>query len=306
MSYMLSGKIPMQHANTYIRSAVVFSIVALTFALTTFFRNGIWKNDIFLWDDAAAKSPNDGKVLANLGTAWMNVGRNDIARAYFEKSKSIKPYWNTAFLFLGDIYLIEGKSDEAEKEFRAALSRYKHDTGALLRIAMLDIEKGRLQEALDGTNHILRLDERFPDAYMVQGMIYAKMKMPEDAERSLEKALALSPDHPRILLNLGIVKFEAGKYSEAEACLSTIGRFGPLWAEANLWLGRTYYGSGRYAKSVEVFERYLSLKPRDNNARLELALAYEKAGLHDKALDENKKYLAVISAERKSEDRLKK
>jgi protein O-mannosyl-transferase len=73
----------------------VFRLVTAVFLLTlvslTVLRNQVYANEISLWEDTVAKSPNKARVHNNLGHAYLLARRNDEARREFTAALELDP-----------------------------------------------------------------------------------------------------------------------------------------------------------------------------------------------------------------------
>ena len=65
--------------------------IAVAFAVVTFFRLDVWRNEVVFWEDAARKSPNQDRVFLNLGYAYEMRGRYDEAERAYMESINIYP-----------------------------------------------------------------------------------------------------------------------------------------------------------------------------------------------------------------------
>lgn len=120
----------------------VFVCLLLVFALATGLRNTVWDNDITVWADALAKSPNKARPHQNYGAAlrndWLKWGKVirggdivdqiqqthealspeekaiwDEAKAHQIRALELEPQYAVAALALGKAYLEEADYDKA-------------------------------------------------------------------------------------------------------------------------------------------------------------------------------------------------
>ena len=74
-------------------------------------RNQTWANEIALWSDSATKNTNSPRVHSNLGKAYYEAGKLEIARSHLEKSvSSIPEYAKRQFNLENPKKFIERKS----------------------------------------------------------------------------------------------------------------------------------------------------------------------------------------------------
>lgn len=150
-------------ASKVIPAFLIFSAIFLSCA--TYVRNGVWSDEIRLWEDAVRKSPlkarthdylgtlygekgrfrdsvreleiaarlnpDDFLIRNNLGTSYLNLGKKDEALAQFRISSVLNPDYKLSHINLGVLYLQKGLIDEAIVEFRVAVRLDPSDRNAL-------------------------------------------------------------------------------------------------------------------------------------------------------------------------------
>ncbi|HYA87589.1 MAG TPA: tetratricopeptide repeat protein [Nitrospirota bacterium] len=99
----------------------ILTLAVLVFSCATIARNAIWKDTVTLWEDAAQKSPNKGRVHHNLGRAY---DTNRKPREAFEQyliATKVEPDLAEAHESLGISYVSIGAVNEARRELSIAL-----------------------------------------------------------------------------------------------------------------------------------------------------------------------------------------
>ena len=83
-------------------------------------RNATYADDVAIYADAAAKRPNNARVLMNLGSTLARRGEYAAARETLERALLINPDYDDAHYNLGVVYLREGRVADATRHFAAA------------------------------------------------------------------------------------------------------------------------------------------------------------------------------------------
>lgn len=96
----------------------------------------------------------------------------------------------------------------------------------------------------------------------------------DEAEQTIEKALALAPQDPSCLGVLGYVKFNQRKFDEALAALSRATQLRPTDAGLQNLLGLTLAQKGLRGPAETAFRRALQLSPNFSDAHRNLATVY--------------------------------
>jgi protein O-mannosyl-transferase len=100
------------------RWAAGAALLCLVLLPITMERNRIWKDDLRLWTDAAAKSPEKPRVRYNLGVALAKQGQIDAARAEFETAIRLDPSDDLS-------HAAAGFCAERQQEFETAYAFYR-------------------------------------------------------------------------------------------------------------------------------------------------------------------------------------
>ena len=119
-----------------------------------------------------------------------------------------------------------------------------------------------------------------------------------EAVARYERALALAPDHPETLDNLGIVLVDLGRLEEAVAHHERALAVRPDSAEAHYNLGSALQRQGRYAEALACYGRALSLKPDHAGAHLNRSLALLITGQFEEGWTEYEWRFAVARYDR--------
>jgi tetratricopeptide (TPR) repeat protein len=75
--------------------------VCLFFSLMTIERNRLWSDDVRFWQDAVEKSPRKGRVLSQLGCAYLNHGKPELAIPLFVNALKLDPKLSNTWMLLG-------------------------------------------------------------------------------------------------------------------------------------------------------------------------------------------------------------
>jgi len=88
----------------------------------TWERNRIWRTEVGLWTDAAAKAPGKGRVHYNLGSALARQGDVQRARAHFTRARDLDPADDYSHAALGYCYEQAQELPSALRCYRKAIS----------------------------------------------------------------------------------------------------------------------------------------------------------------------------------------
>lgn len=167
-----------------------------------------------------------------------------------------------------------GEYDTAIADFTALLARgvALEQADSVIRIplntndyryvlALFKYRANRLADAISLYQEALGNDVGLFMAHVQMGRIYEEHQMWPEAVDQFRRAIAVSPDDPSLLLDLGVVLREAGQLSEAEATLRSAMDANPRDSRVPYHLGITLQAEARAADARGAFTRFLALAP---------------------------------------------
>ncbi len=183
----------------------------------------------------------------------MDGARYDLANTYFrirdypralETLEQVSPQArndDTVLDLLGDIYAHLGRTSEAIRIFREAITRNPDNDQYFLSLALAQLRAG----------------------------------MPDAAVETLQLGLVRTPNSAKLLWGMGILRVFQGKNALAEEFLNKAVDLMPDWQTSLSTLGVFYYQTGQIAQARETFNRSMELNPTSglNMKRIQEALA---------------------------------
>jgi len=137
--------------------ALVASAMGLSMAWATFQRNELWRDEVRLWEDAAAKSPRKARTHVNVASALARRGQADAAIQRYRIAIALDPYDPEVRNNMGIACFKTGRVDEAIGHFEAAI-RLKPDFGnAHYNLGIAFGKMGRTKEAMESMSRGLML-----------------------------------------------------------------------------------------------------------------------------------------------------
>lgn len=208
---------------------VFFCCLTLLFTVGSHQRNLVWRDEISLWQDVVAKSPNKPRSLYNLGLALSHVGRDEEAIGLLARAVNVKPDYVEAYNNLGVALAGLGKNDESMAMYQRALSLKPDHAESLYNL-------GR--------------------AYLVFH------NRPIEAIALLSRAIAVKPDYIDAYVNLGAAYNQAGRFDETVRLLEHMKGEIASRADAHFNLGVAYAALGNVGAAVRELETLRLNEPR--------------------------------------------
>ena len=226
--------------------ALPTALIVVALAATTYDRNFAYASFLGMWQDVAAKSPDNEIAQRTLGVALAERHRYEESIAAFRRA-----------LALAQSY--------AEPD-PAWLAGVHTNLGASL------VNTGRLAEAMHCYEEAARIDPTSAGAYVNMGTLFGKLRQPARARQCFEKAISLKPAYAPSYYNLGVV-LESTDAEAVRRCFEMAISLDPEYAPAHNTLGVVSLRHGDRAQAIEHFEQALKCDPNLAIARRNLALA---------------------------------
>jgi len=232
--------------------------VAALYAGGAVARNRVWRDDLALWTDTVAKSPDSayahvelGILLAergelvraieeyrtalrlapgmarahgNLGVAYEKAGRLDLALPHHLAAVQLDPAYSKGFVNLGNAYAAMGRRDEAVAQYRTAVRLRPDRVEFHISLANALSDGGDREGAMAEYRAALALDPSSADAHLHVGIALGEQGRLGEAIEHLETAARLAPDDPVVHVNLAQAYRLGGQAARAEEEMRRAGR----------------------------------------------------------------------------------
>ncbi len=173
--------------------------------------------------------PRYDLALYSLGLSHSINGNFEESVKHLQNCLKINPTLTDARNALGAIYQEMGLIDQAEKEFRIAISdeNYKSKDNSYYNLARIYMAKGNLKEALNHVEWALGINRSMVMAYNLRGIIYEGLNDFKKAIDSYRLALdTLSKDATEkdveINFNLAVAYFKNNEFDKAKEVFEKI------------------------------------------------------------------------------------
>lgn len=161
-------------------------------------------------------------------------------------------------------YYHKGDHPNAEALFRQILNVNPDHSGALQMLGLIESRKPGAGESLQHLFRALSLEPDSPDVHNNMGLVYAwsDAKDTGKAEYHFRRAIELNPDALHFRGNLAILYRGAGRYDEAEKCLTEALEKDPKSLHVNFNYATFLGERHRWAEAREYYDKVLALEPK--------------------------------------------
>jgi len=170
-------------------------------------------------------------------------------------------------------WIVGGSKDEARAQVEA-IAAIDPVEGHLAK-AVLDKAQGKPDFEENEYHQVLSAKPSKIEPYLEAAEFFARQNKPVDLDATIQAAVAISPNDPRIGYYRGVLGAVSGGTGSAQAeqylkayVASTPNRSNwPPHAAAREWLGRLYEAQGKRAEAAEQYRAALQLDPGRKEAR---------------------------------------
>jgi len=202
--------------------------------------------------------------------AAMESGNLDDALTLFQEILAENPTITTAYLGIGEIYMLQEDYESAEPAFARAARleprNYEAQYGHGLALQMLK----RYAESIRAYHRALTIDPASPDANLNLAYVYLQLGEPTRALTFAEKAVAMAPDRGPARSTLGSIYQDLDRNAEAIetflVAIELMGNHPPLMMNLIQVLAR----ESRFREALNTAQTLVRLDPTAN--------AYERLG----------------------------
>ena len=143
---------------------------------------------------AVSLNPNLPEVHGLYAQALHLTGDSDQSNKEFKAELGNDPYNFAANLQLGANAREDENYDAAEQYFTRALTTRPGDPGVRYQLALIAIEKGKLDEARETLESLVKASPQFAEAHVSLSLVYYRLKRPTDGKRERDIVQKLTAD----------------------------------------------------------------------------------------------------------------
>jgi Tfp pilus assembly protein PilF len=190
----------------------------------------------------------------NLGNLYSNQGRSAEAEAQYRRALAIDERFFLAKVNLAMLLAQQRRGDEAERLLREAHLAQPRAAAVAFNLGLLLAERGKPEEAEQALRAALSVDPRHAAAaYDLAVLVGAKR--PAEAAALSRRAAELRPDEPNYAWSLSFYQAQASDLAGAAATLEALLRRHPNHADSWRLLGELYERLGRRADAVALYRQ---------------------------------------------------
>lgn len=217
-------------------------------------------------DNAIKSWPNHPIGWKALGNIFLMQGKQEDALKHFTRCDQLAPGDAQVLNNIGSIYLEMKQLKKAEQNYRKALGINPNYAQAHNNLGITLLESGQLENAESSYRQALSFKPDFAEAHNNLGNVLKELGQPGKAEVSFRKALTHRQNFPEALCNLGNVLLEIGNPEEAITIFQKAISLKPDYPQINSCLGDAYQRLGRLTDAISCYRKGIERDPLDVKA----------------------------------------
>ena len=162
-----------------------------------------------------SENPHIWGLQTNLGIIFKERGEIDQAIACYRRALSDNPKFAHAHNNLGNLLAEQGNLSEAEQELKTAFELQPTNPDILQNLADVYFAGGRIRDALVANAEAIKLNRGNPQSYVKFGLKLRANTQFDQAIVCFQNALILSPEDPKIEIELAQTFIAAGRNQDA-------------------------------------------------------------------------------------------
>jgi tetratricopeptide (TPR) repeat protein len=178
------------------RQVVVGTAVAVlvVLAFLCYQRNQVWASDVTLWEDAIAGSPRNFRAHFQLGVAYYQQRRCDVAAREYETAAGLGQPDYRLYVDWANAEDCLNRPEKALEKLRLAVEIERRSV-AFSQMAMIYGKQGKDAEALAAIATALELNPQEDMAYFYRGNLRVRLGDFARAAADYSKAIEINPDN---------------------------------------------------------------------------------------------------------------
>lgn len=241
---------------------LIIAVMASFLISATHSQIKIWNTSESLWRHSINIYPGKlGHVHRLLGDVLKKEDRLEEAELEFKTALSINPNIPQAYNGLGLVFLKKNSVVEAERMFAKGLKIWPAYQNALNNLGIAYLLQNKYQEAQSSFRQLLNTNPDNANAYGNLGSVYDRLGEFDQAEAAIKQGLALEPQQVDLNFNLGSLYYKMGHLKRSENQFNKVLELNPNYIQAYIGLGNIYTKQEKFFRAETEFKMALKIDP---------------------------------------------
>jgi tetratricopeptide (TPR) repeat protein len=267
--------------------------ILISFSVSTYYRNQVWRDGISLWSDVVLKNPLNYRGFTNLGQTLQNHGNLKAALIQYDKALRLKPDYYIAITNKGSLLGQMGRPEEAVSLSREALRIKPNYPVALNNLGVALARMGNNDAAVTNLQMAVNIQPNYAEAHFNLATVFANNGKLQAAVEQYLEVLRMDSDNSKAHNKIGVVLHLITRYKEAVYHFSEAIRTEPGNADFYLNLGNSQLALNLLNDAISSYREAARLNPKSIEAVTNLGVACLRAGNADEAVKQFNQALAI-------------
>jgi len=245
-----------------------------------------------------------GEIYRLLGWCREEQRHHQDAVRAFQEAIKLEPTNVTSYLDLGKILLTERRLVPALELTKRTANAFPESSHVFVLKGSVELAAALFTDAVDSFSRALQLDPSSPDASIGLARAQFGSGMTQQAEQTLERAIANFPNKAPLELELAQLLLkqaetgDEGAGARAEQLLKSAVALDDTLAEAHYQLGELELARGQAQRALIHLEKAAKLNPTSAKTHFALSRAFRRLGRNEEAAKHAALYDKLIEQER--------
>jgi len=233
--------------------------------------------------------------------AWFLRGvaryyQNDLVGSQkdFGKCLSINPLFSQAYQYTAMVFEQMGKHPEAIESIKKAIELRPNSAQYLFTHGVILFQQEKYSDALVAFNHVIRVDERIPDAWLNRGTTRLMLSDSIGALNDYTTAINLNPFSAMPYVRRGALYAQQKNYSIAIQDLNQAIAIDSMHAQAYFTRALVYYYQKELNQALTDLNKVLQIESRNTLALFNRAIINYEIGNAEAAIDDLTRLSSII------------
>jgi tetratricopeptide (TPR) repeat protein len=230
-------------------------------------------------------NPADADKWFNLGEAYFKNEQFDSAKIIYQGGIAANPRFPANYVGLGKCFLVEGKKDDALKNFNKVIDMVSgKDIPTAVLVAkgyICDEKNGMPDLAIELMKKKIEMNDKSASAYEALGDAYLFKNDGGNAMTNYEAAVTNDPKRSSVLVKMGMIYVRAKNLDEAAKDFNKAIEIDEAFPPAHRELSDLYFFSGKFEKAKTEYDTYLKYADQTPETRVRNVINLYKTERYD-------------------------
>lgn len=181
-------------------------------------RNTLWSDGLAFMSHIIEHNPEVpyiSRAYGNRANLYLQQGRMEEAGKDFTQAIRIQPEDAKSWFNRGVVYANMNQFETAIRDYDSALVRNPEFDLSYSRRAIANFNTGNNEQALKDCDQALAINPQLAEAWNTRGAVNFVLRKPAEASSDMDKAIALIANNPEYYRNRGVIRYDLGRKEEA-------------------------------------------------------------------------------------------